>query len=256
MTTLPVSGVALTVRPPGSADELLVLESELPPAMVVLELARRVARQADGSAVDVDALPACEIGGLALAIRQAWIGDLLTTDGHCAEAGCGERVDVSFRLGEYAAHVRPTLPTGVEEAAGGWYRLRGEDVSFRVPTVADLVGALSGADGATTLTASCVRPTELDDDQWARVDDALDEISPHFDGVVGGRCPHCGATLQLHFDPCSYVTAELKDLFAGLYYEVHLLATAYGWAEVDILGMERGRRIRYAHLVAQEQATR
>lgn len=256
MTTLPVSGTDVSVRAPCSADELLVLESELAPALVVLELARRALSRADGSALDVDALPASEIGALALAIRRSWIGDLLTTDGRCPEPGCGERVDVSFRVGEYTDHFRPTLPTGVEQAADGWYRISGADVAFRVPTVADLVAALEGADGAASLTATCVRPAELTEDQWARVDSALEEISPHLDGTVGGECPHCGTVLQLHFDPCTYVTAELRDVFGGLYHQVHLLARAYGWTEADILDMGRARRLRYAWLVSEEQAAR
>jgi hypothetical protein len=50
--------------------------------------------------------------------------------------------------------------------------------------------------------------------------------------------------------------SELRDLFSGIYYEVHLLARAYGWSESDILAMARSRRIKYAHLVSEEQAAR
>jgi hypothetical protein len=256
MTALPVSGIPLTVTGPTSRDELQVLESSQPPALAVLELADRVVVGADGHGLDWATVPASELAAVALVIRQAWIGDLLSTDGWCPASGCGARVDVSFRVGEYLDHVRPTVPAGVEPTGDGWFRLAGEEVRFRVPTAADLVEALDRPEGVVALSSTCVVPAELDDDRWSRVDRALAEISPPLDGTVGGACPQCGGALELRFDPCSYVMAELGDLFAGLYYEVHLLARAYRWSEADILTLGRSRRIAYAHLVAEEQASR
>jgi hypothetical protein len=256
MTALPVSGIPLTVNGPTSRDELTVLESPLPPALAVRELADRVVAGPDGAGLDWAGVPASELAAVALVVRQAWVGDLLATDGWCPDPGCRTRVDVSFRVGEYLGHVRPTVPAGVEATGDGWYRLTGEEVRFRVPSVADLVEALGGSDGVVALSASCVVPADLDDDQWSRVDRALESISPPLDGTVGGACPQCGASLELRFDPCSYVMAELRDLFAGLYYEVHLLASAYRWSEADILDLQRSRRIAYAHLVSEERALR
>jgi hypothetical protein len=252
MTVLPVSGVALSIRGPTSSDELHVLESEQPPALAILELAGRVATLVDGSAVDWDSLPASEIAAIALAIRQAWIGDQLSTDGACPE--CAERVDVSFRIGEYFNHFQPSTPTGVATNGDGWYEVSG--IRFRVPTVADLTAALGSDNGAAILAGTCVQPADLSEEQWQIVDAALDQIAPSLDGMVGGLCPECGASMQLRLDPCSYVMAELRDLFVGIYYEVHLVARAYGWKEVDILSMGRSRRIRYAHLISEELAAR
>jgi hypothetical protein len=252
MTVLPVSGVTLSIKGPISSDELLVLESEQPPALAILELASRVATLVDGDAVDWDSLPASEIAAVALAIRQAWIGDQLSTDGACP--GCAERVDVSFRIGDYIKHFQPSTPTGVATIGDGWYEVSG--IRFRVPTVADLTGALGSDNGAATLAGSCVQPADLSEEQWQIVDAALDQVAPSLDGMVGGICPECGSSMQLRLDPCSYVMAELRDLFAGIYYEVHLLARAYGWKEVDILSMGRSRRIKYAQLISEELAAR
>jgi hypothetical protein len=252
MTVLPVSGVTLSIKGPTSSDELHLLEGEQPAALAILELAGCVATLADGGAVDWDSLPASEIAAVALAIRQAWIGDRLSTDGACPE--CAERVDISFRIGEYYKHFQPSTPTGVTTTGDGWYEVSG--IRFRVPTVADLTAALGGDDGAATLAGTCVEPADLSEEQWQIVDAALDQIAPSLDGMVGGLCPECGASMQLRLDPCSYVMAELRDLFAGIYYEVHLLARAYGWKEVDILSMGRSRRIKYAHLISEELAAR
>jgi hypothetical protein len=252
MTLLPVSRVALSIKGPTSSDELHVLESEQTPALAILELAGRVATLEDGAAVDWDALPASEIAAIALAIRQAWIGDQLSTDGECPE--CAERVDVSFRIGEYFRHFRPSTPADVVNTGDGWYEISG--IRFRVPRVADLTAALAGDDSAATLAKASVEPTDLSEEQWEIVDAALDLIAPSLDGTVGGLCPECGSSMSLRLDPCSYVMAELRDLFAGIYYEVHLLARAYGWKEIDILSMSRTRRIKYAHLISEEVAAR
>lgn len=252
MTVLPISGVALSIKGPNSSDELHVVESKQPPALAVLALASRVATLLNGGAVDWDSLPASEIAAVALAIRQAWIGDRLSTDGACPE--CAERVDVSFRIGEYLKHFQPSTPTGVASIGDGWYEV--SKIRFRGPTVADLAAALGSDNAALTLARTCVQSADLSEEQWQLVDAALDQIVPSLDGMVGGLCPECGASMQLRLDPCSYVMAELRDLFAGIYYEVHLLARAYGWNEVDILSMDRSRRIKYAHLISEELAVR
>jgi predicted RNA-binding Zn-ribbon protein involved in translation (DUF1610 family) len=251
---LPLSGLSLMVRAPTSSEELYVLESDSAPTFAILEVANRVVSQSDGTAVDWASLPASEVGAIALVIRQAWVGDQLSTEGSCPN--CGERVSVSFSVGDYVSHFQPAVPSYVQPDGTGWYKLVGRDVRFRVPKVADLLVALDNPEGAMMLSGSCVEPAELDYELWSNVDDALEEISPNFDGMVGGQCPECGTTVQLRFDPCAYVLAELRDLFAGIYYEVHLLARAYAWAEEDILAMGRSRRIKYAHLVSEEQSVR
>jgi hypothetical protein len=252
MTCLPVSGVALSIKEPTSSDELYVLETAQSPALAILDLAERVATLVDGRAVNWDPLPASEIGAVALAIRQAWIGDRLSTDGTCSD--CAERVDVSFRISEYLNHFQPSTPADVATADDGWYEV--SRIRFRVPTVADLTDALGIDNNTATLAGKCVQPGDLSEEQWQIVDAALDQIAPSLDGTVGGLCPECGASMQLRLDPCSYVMAELRELFAGIYYEVHLLARAYGWKEADVLSMGRSRRIKYAHLVSEELAAK
>ena len=252
---LPVSGLLLAVRGPSSDDELMVLETDAPPPLAVIELGRRVARNVDGSDLDWDGLPASDAAAVALTIRQAWMGDLLTTASSCDAAACGERVDVSFHIAAYLEHHRPEVPGGVSSAREpGWFALDGSEARFRIPTVGDLVTALSGPDSPSALMDACIVPSSLSPAEVEQVDAALAALAPTLDGMVEGVCPRCGATLQLRFDPCSYVLAELRDLFAGIYYEIHLLARSHGWSEHDILVMPRSRRIHYAHLAAADKA--
>lgn len=252
---LPISGLPLALRQPDGFDELSVLESARQGMAAMLELARQVATRPDGAPVDWDALPAADLGGLSLLIRQAWIGELIRTEGTCPEPGCGERFDVSFPVSAYLAHHRPRQPRGVVAAtAGGWFTLAGSEVRFRIPSVGDVLAAAAAEDPGLALAARCIDPPGLPSPVCRRVDRALSALAPSLEGVVGGTCPTCGTALELAFDPLAYTLAELREAFQSVYAETHALASAYGWTEEVILAMPRSRRRRYAALIAQDRA--
>jgi hypothetical protein len=252
---LPVSGLALAVREPTGRDELYVVESALPPRPAFLGLARRVASTADGRPVDWPALPATDLDAAALLIRQAWIGDAIETDVRCPQAGCQDRIDVSFRVSDYLEHHRPRRPRGVTPSPEpGWLTLAGADVRFRVPSVADVLAAAPGGPRADALADACIEPPRPSRAVARRLSRALAALAPSLTDVIGGACPGCGREVTLRFDPLGYLLAELRDAFAGLYAEAHALAAAYGWPEAAILDLPRGRRQRYAALVTGQAA--
>lgn len=255
MTLLPVSGTALAVREPTGHDEIFLAETPLPPLPAVLELARRVASAADGAPVDWARLPATDIGAAALEIRRSWIGDLIRTDASCPDPQCRERIDVSFSVASYLRHHRPRRPRGVVQMPGeGWFGLAGATVRFRVPTVADLLAAVSGKQPAETLSCLCIDAPEVSRALARRLDHALSALAPSLDDLLGGRCPGCGHEITVRFDPLGYTAAELRDAFAGIYLETHALASAYGWPEEVILALPRSRRRRYASIIADERS--
>jgi hypothetical protein len=252
---LPGSGLVLSVGDPTSADELFVLETALEPPLAMLELARRVVRVPGGEGPDWDRLPATDLGAVALTIRRGWLGDALSARGECPDPSCRQAVDVTFSIGAYIDHHRPRLARGAEPAGEpGWYQLRGTTVRFRAPLVADLLGARETDHALAVLTDRCVTPTDLSASQARRIDRALSALSPPLDGVVSGVCPECGRAVMLGFEPCGFVLAELREEFAAIYLETHLIAASYGWDEAVILGLPRARRRRYAGLAAQERA--
>ena len=57
----------------------------------------------------------------------------------------------------------------------------------------------------------------------------------------------------MRFDPLVYTLTELRNAFSGIHLETHALATAYGWPEEAILALPRGRRRRYASIIADER---
>ncbi|MDH6243213.1 hypothetical protein [Mycobacterium sp. OTB74] len=246
-------GPAIEVREPTGLDELFLLETRLPPAAAMAALADRVATF-DSRPPDWQEIAATQLGALALAIRRAWIGDRVLSEGRCPDPECGERVDVSFSAQTYLAHHQPSRPRNVRAEDDGWFRFANSPVRFRVPTVADLLAAEAGTEPATALASRCLDPARLPARTARAVDRALATLAPSLQSLIGGQCPACGADVAMRFDPLAYTVLELKDSFAGIFRETHALASAYGWLEETILAQPRSRRRRYAELVYESRS--
>jgi hypothetical protein len=242
---LPVSGRHLRIREPRGDDELLVLESAGPAPQTMLALAARLAAAEDGSALDWPSLPVVDLGAAALLVREAWLGGTIRTEALCPSDDCAEVIDVSFGITAYLDHHRPRSFRGVVEDGSSWFALTRSDVRFRIPRIADVV--------AGTL-ADCVRPVDLSAGEARRVDRALEALAPRLDGELTGSCPACGRSVELRFEPISYVIEELRDASSGLFAQVHELALAYHWSEASILALDRARRRGYVSLIREEYA--
>jgi hypothetical protein len=250
MFSLPSSGIGLAVREPDGTDELFVAETTLAPLPAMAELARRVASAPDGGSLDWAGLPAVDLDAAALMIRRSWMGDVIRAEATCPGADCRERIDVSFGIGNYISHHRPRRPRGIAQAPGeGWFTLAGATVRFRVPTVADLLDAVSAGRPADTLSGRCVDAPGLSQALARRLDRALSGLAPRLDDLVGGSCPGCGREVTMRFDPLGYTLAELRFAFSGVHLETHALASTYGWPETAILALPRSRRRSYAAII-------
>ncbi|MGH3251946.1 MAG: hypothetical protein ACRDOI_37845 [Trebonia sp.] len=252
---LPVSGLTLRVREATGADELVVLEPSRSPVATVVTLAGRLTTDSQGRTPAWADLPAAEVGVIALTIRRAWLGTRISTDARCVSPGCLECMDIAFEIPAFIAHHRPRPYSGVRPGRdAGWFELADASVSFRLPTIGDLVAAMASADPERFLRERCVRPGTVSAVVARRVSRAMTALAPPLTGDVTVQCPACGGRDQLRFDPVSYSLTELRDAAAGLYEEVHLLASAFRWAEDAILALPRGRRARYAELIRRDRA--
>jgi hypothetical protein len=250
---LPVSGMTLQVREATGADELLILEPAGTPVATMLALASRLATDAAGSAPAWEELPAADLGAIALTIRQAFLGDTIRTDAYCADPACSERMDIAFTVSSYLAHHRPRRYRGVSADDAGWFTVAGTSASFRLPAIGDLLLAAAASDPESCLRERCVRPATVPAAVARRIARAMSALAPSLAGAMTACCPACGRTRLLQFDPVTYTLAELRDASAGLYEEVHLLASALGWTERDILALPRRRRATYAELIHRQR---
>ncbi|MER6996222.1 hypothetical protein [Streptomyces sp. NPDC000410] len=220
-------------------------------------LLHRVARPGAGTD-ELLAVPVGERETDLFALRRALFGERMQVRVDCGSCGEAMEFDLDAKLlGERRGGTRG--PLRVEE--GEWV------VEFRLPTVADLAAAGAAADpdeARRLLLARCavsaVRggvavaserlPALLPEPVQRRLAEAAEEADPAADVTLDVACPECGEATPAELDITSYLWTELDNWARDLMLDVHLLATAYGWSEPEILALSPLRRRYYLELCA------
>ncbi|MFI8997178.1 hypothetical protein [Streptomyces sp. NPDC053542] len=223
-------------------------------------LLHRAARPEAGT----DALlsvPAGERAADLFALRRALFGDRMQVKLACADPECGEVLEFELDAAELGA-VRPAPPEdGLRVAEDGW------SVTFRLPAVADLTeaaaAATDAADARRLLGARCVltavrngrTATEeecarLPEAVLKRFAEAVEQADPGAEVTLNIACPECGAATPAELDIAAYLWTELDAWARDVLLDVHLLASAYGWSEPEILALSPLRRRYYLELCA------
>ncbi|MFJ2669865.1 hypothetical protein [Streptomyces sp. NPDC087525] len=192
------------------------------------------------------------------ALRRALFGERMQVRVECAS--CGEAME--FDLDATVLGVRGRTADGpLRVAEDDWV------VEFRLPTVADLAAAGSAPDAAEArrlLVARCavsavrggetVPPERLAEllpaDLQRRLAETAAEADPAADVTLNVSCPECGGITPAELDITSYLWTELDTWARDLLLDVHLLASAYGWSEPEILALSPLRRRYYLELCA------
>ncbi|HEX8339162.1 MAG TPA: hypothetical protein VF621_20745 [Pyrinomonadaceae bacterium] len=188
-----------------------------------------------------------------LSLREWAFGGGFTSLAACP--ACAERLELSFE----ADDVRASPPD-----AAGPFRLDvcGHELEFRLPDSLDLLAVSAHddvADARLELFGRCVAfarsggaevpvgdlPPEVVD----AVSEEMDRLDPQGNVRLSVSCPRCGHGWQALFDICSYLRSELDAWARRLLWEVHLLASAYGWRESDTLALSPRRRLFYVQMV-------
>ena len=133
---------------------------------------------------------------------------------------------------------------------------------FRLPNSHDLAAlAASGdpASGARLLAERClieasrdgtpVAGAELPETAIASLAGRMAECDPQAEVLIDMECPDCGHRWQMLFDIAAFLWTEIAVAAKRLLREVHTLARAYGWREVDILSLSAARRQFYIEMV-------
>ncbi len=242
MFRLPVSDLLVDARPPGGAEDMLLADAtacDRPLALTLIERLSSVPRPADLVVHDFEAL--------LLHLHALVFGGRIEADATCR---CHRRINIGFATDDYLRAHAPRRPRAVLAAdEPGWFRLDGEQTSFRLPTAGDQISVANEADPVAALAARCLRPARSS----ARIERAMAALAPPLSGDVTGTCPYCQTQVPFVFDVPSFVLGELQ-VQAGLICEdVHWLAGLYHWSEEDILALPARRRRRYVELVAAER---
>ena len=136
----------------------------------------------------------------------------------------------------------------------------GEDLFFRAPTSRDLAVVARLNDSASArrqlvtlcqVTSEGAKPAaELTEEDILSLAACMAEKDPQANIEIVLECPACGTRWTLLLDIPTFFWREISAEAQRLVLEVHTLARAYGWREVDILAMGAARRQLYLEMVA------
>jgi hypothetical protein len=206
-------------------------------------------------------LAADELAGLSVGARDARLLTLRERTFGPRLAGFVECPRCSEGL-EFEAAVADLRAAPAQE--GESWELAAGDLSlrFRLPNSRDLGAAATCPDPAAArrlLVRRCVLHASRDDVPLAGDDlppeaitalaQQMIERDPQAETLLDLSCPACEHDWQALFDIVTFFWSELAARADRLLGEVHALALAYGWREVDILGMSPHRRRFYLGMV-------
>lgn len=186
-----------------------------------------------------------------LMLRESTFGPRLSCLAACP--GCGESLELDVEVDDIRL---------ASESAEGDLLLsaNGNEVRFRVPNSIDLATVESEHDLASArqvLLERCVLaaehqgepleevPAEMVEAMVAR----MGEVDAQADVRLVLACPACSHQWESVFDIVPFLWSEIDAWAHRTLDEVHALASAYGWSELDILAMTPWRRRCYIEMV-------
>ena len=127
--------------------------------------------------------------------------------------------------------------------------------AFRLPSSRDLARAAGETDpdaGAARILDGCfvgaTPPARWSGEDLSAIGDGLALADPLAELRLTLHCPACHTDWEETLDPVSFFWTLLQSRVRQVLFEVHTLASAYGWSEADILAMSESRRAVYLEM--------
>ena len=189
-----------------------------------------------------------------LMLRELIFGSQLVSLTDCPS--CSERVELNLQTAEIRAAAQSERQP-MQEMSVGDYQVR-----FRLPSSEDLLVVDDDiAVGSRQLLARCIESGRRAGEECAAeelpaavisaVSERMAVVDPLADVQLNLSCPACEHRWSTGFDIVSFLWREIDALVRRLLREVHVLASAYGWLEADILSLSAERRHIYLELVGE-----
>lgn len=189
-----------------------------------------------------------------LKLREKIFGPQMTGRTNCP--ACGQPMEMNFSVAE----IQASPPAEAAEAFAA--NFGGHEIAFRPPNSGDLATLVPGDDVAAqkrrliqrcllkaTRDGQPLTADQLPDETVNALSECMSELDPQGDVQLSLACPQCGHHWHAPLDVVSFVWNEIHAWAARLLRDVHVLASAYGWREADILAMSAGRRQAYLELI-------
>jgi hypothetical protein len=197
-----------------------------------------------GKATD---LAVCDCDRLCASIYVDYFGERI--EGRAACDHCREFFELRFSLPDMMRNLRRDTTNATGPDCEGVFTLA-NGCRFRLPTAGDqleLAGVASD-DAVDALLGRCIVEGEPPEDT-ENLQTTMEQVGPLLDLELDASCPHCGASQTVRFDIQSYLFRALAYERQFLNYEVHCIATAYGWGYDQILNLTREDRRTFVGLI-------
>jgi hypothetical protein len=157
---------------------------------------------------------------------------------------CGEQLEMHLAPSQIAPSKRDTAASSTFRSV----RIGGSRVRCRLPNSEDLLAVASLTDIAEAREQLIGRCVQSDDPDLREQAAAL--LAHQADDVhLNLTCPACGHAWQTGFDIAAFVWRELDDWAERTLHEIHMIASAYGWSESEILELSARRRQTYVEMI-------
>ena len=197
------------------------------------------------SAIDFADLPLGRRNLALLELHASWFGPQLMAWTACPD--CDEKVEFELDVSELAATGRvQQVPESV----------RVGQLTFRLPTSRDLAHVAT-AESAEAASIGLLERCRIDgpenstwtDDLLEAVEERLAGEDPLAESRLALTCPSCGRAWEDTLDIGRFLWAEVETRARRTLWEVHALASAYGWSESETLALSPARRAMYLKMV-------
>ncbi len=201
-------------------------------------------------------LPVGQRNALLLTLRERLFGHRFSSVAVCH--ACGERLEQQFD----ASDIRVAGPG--DSAGPLALEVAGYAVRFRLPNTSDLTaieGYGDAAEAERVLLERCLLSARHDGrditagalpaEVVAAIADAMERADPLAAIELVLQCPTCGHRQSVSLDLVDYIWRELDAWARRVLCEVHVLASAYGWSEREILNMRPWRRQIYLEMAGR-----
>jgi hypothetical protein len=202
-----------------------------------------------------DALADMSIGqrdACLLRFRESQFGPRVTGIVTCQ--ACQEQIEVDFDIRQVRASQPASAPLSVSESR--------YQVNFRLPGTRDIASSIRDGDVEATRRALFERcvvsayhegrevpPASVPLQVVDAVEARMGEADPQADIRLALTCSECALEWEATFDIVTFLWTELDGWASRTLFEVHALASTYGWRESDILALSAPRRRFYLEAI-------
>jgi hypothetical protein len=128
--------------------------------------------------------------------------------------------------------------------------------AFRLPTSRDLARIATESDphvASIRLVENCRlgphEPAAWSEREFEEIGERMAQADPLAETRLTLACPSCSHAWEETIDVAAFAWEEIEARAKRILFEIHRLASAYGWAEAQILALSARRRALYLEMV-------